>query len=95
MTNGDTHIPFCHYHCHHDHDNESQCKRWVLDTPHVLSRPNILIYHLLVFFFCLFIQNNKLQTQIQLQTWRDKKHRTGWNPLGCQKRVPYPVGIWY
>ena len=43
------------------------------------------------FFF--FIQNNKLQTQIQLQTWTDKKHRTGRNLLGCQKRVPYPVGI--
>ena len=40
--------------------------------------------------FFLFIQNNKLQTQIQLQTWIDKKHRTGRNPLGCQKRVPYP-----
>ena len=23
------------------------------------------------FFFCLFIQNNKLQAQIQLQTWID------------------------
>ena len=46
-----------------------------------------------LFFVCLLIQNNKLQTQIQLQTWTDKKHRTGRNPLGCQKRVPYPVGI--
>ena len=45
------------------------------------------------FFIVLFIQNNKLQTQIQLQTCTDKKHRTGRNPLGCQKRVPYPVGI--
>ena len=41
----------------------------------------------------LFIQNNILRTQIQLQTWIDKKHRTGRNPLGCQKSVPYPVGI--
>ena len=43
--------------------------------------------------YILFIQNNKLQTQIQLQTWTDKKHKTGQNPLGCQKRVPYPLGI--
>ena len=43
--------------------------------------------------FFLFIQNNKLQTQIQLQTWIDKKHKTGRNPLGCQKHVTYPVGL--
>ena len=43
--------------------------------------------------FFLYIQYNKLQTLIQLQTWIDKKHRTRRNPLGCQKRVPYPVGI--
>ena len=54
----------------------------------------MLIIIIIILFF-LFIQNNKLQTQIQLQTWTDKrkKHRTGQNPLGCQKRVPYPVGI--
>ena len=53
----------------------------------------IYIYIFFCIFFCLFIRNNKLQTQIQLQTWTDKKHRTGRNPLGCQYRVPYPVGI--
>ena len=36
------------------------------------------------FLFFLFIQNNKLQTQIQLQTWTDKKKnieqdRTHWD----------------
>ena len=36
------------------------------------------------FFFFLFIQNNKLQTQIQLQTWTDKRKnieqdRTHWD----------------
>ena len=25
-----------------------------------------------------------------MQTWTDKKHRTGRNTLGCQKPVPYP-----
>ena len=46
-----------------------------------------------IFYFLLFIQNKKLQTQIKLQTWIDKKYRTGRNPLGCQKRVLYPMGI--
>ena len=65
-----------------------------------MSRPQVIIYDVVTLIgyimgdmFFLFIQNNKLQTQIQLQTWTDKKHRTGQHPLGCQKRVPYPVGI--
>ena len=43
-----------------------------LNTRNVLSKVNSnTIYDRNNFF--LFIQNNKLQTQIQLQTWTDKK----------------------